>query len=412
VSLARSAEDSVERRQLVASAILMTLALSLLLALFLSVLASTFAVSLLQFRNAAVATQASLALTLIAVAAPLILLSSVVRAALEGLAAFHGVALLRILSGGLSLLLPALMAWFGASLMSVTLAILAGPLGALLLGLRLLQKRQPFSLVDAKRAQASALLSLSRWAAVSNLVGPFMMQLDRLLIGLYLPVALLPKYVAPLDVISRFGVIANALPAVLMARTGRMSPTEAEADLSVQRASQALLVGMLPLCVGAALLAPEFLQWWMSGRLGSESVVIAQLLCIGVLFNALAQPGYGILLGSARVDLAGKMHLLELVLFCCMLAYCLPHFGIVGAAMAWSGRCLLDFGLIVWLVRRYCQSARVYPTSLLLRLAAAAAMLLVLVLAQPQAGLRWLLLLPLCAYTAHIARPFIPALSK
>jgi O-antigen/teichoic acid export membrane protein len=91
-----------------------------------------------------------------------------------------------------------------------------------------------------------------------------------------------------------------------------------------------------------AIFLPTILRLWLKGNFVPESAVIGQVLCLGVLANAIGSMYYALLHAKGRADLTAKLHLIELPLFLFSLIFLLYQFGLVGAAWAWVGRMVFD----------------------------------------------------------------------
>ena len=71
--------------------------------------------------------------------------------------------------------------------------------------------------------------------------------------------------------------------------------------------------------------------------------------------NSLAYIPYYLLQGVGRPDLTAKFHLLELPIHIALVWFMVTHFGLPGAALAWTLRVTLDFVLLLvaacWVTR-------------------------------------------------------------
>ena len=96
------------------------------------------------------------------------------------------------------------------------------------------------------------------------------------------------------------------------------------------------------------LLAGEILKIWLGADFVAESTAALQILGIGVLINSLSHVPFAFLQGVGRPDLPAKFHLIELPLYVVMAWILVSHFGITGAASAWTLRVALDALLLFW----------------------------------------------------------------
>jgi O-antigen/teichoic acid export membrane protein len=95
---------------------------------------------------------------------------------------------------------------------------------------------------------------------------------------------------------------------------------------------------------------------------------VAEILFFGAWINGLAFVPYGLLQSQGRPDVTGKFHTAEVLPFIGILWGLTSAFGIIGAALAWSLRCVADAACLFWaagMPRRALLQAIVLPLLLL-----------------------------------------------
>jgi O-antigen/teichoic acid export membrane protein len=90
------------------------------------------------------------------------------------------------------------------------------------------------------------------------------------------------------------------------------------------------------------LFAPEILSLWLGEEFAATSATVVKFLAIGCLTNTIAKPPFTALQGTGRPDLVAITHLAELVPYIAILWWAVIHFGIAGAALAWTVRATAD----------------------------------------------------------------------
>jgi O-antigen/teichoic acid export membrane protein len=93
------------------------------------------------------------------------------------------------------------------------------------------------------------------------------------------------------------------------------------------------------------------LPFWIKGNLKSESVLIGQVLCLGVFANAIGSMYYALLHAKGRADITAKLHVVELPIFIVALIFMIAAHGVVGAAWTWVGRMTVDAILLAGCAR-------------------------------------------------------------
>jgi O-antigen/teichoic acid export membrane protein len=88
---------------------------------------------------------------------------------------------------------------------------------------------------------------------------------------------------------------------------------------------------------------------WLRPEFAVGAWQVSIVLLLGIFFNAMAHIPLAALQATGHVKQTALLHVFELVLFIPILWYVLPTWGIMGAAIVWTMRTLMDllflFGL-------------------------------------------------------------------
>ena len=76
--------------------------------------------------------------------------------------------------------------------------------------------------------------------------------------------------------------------------------------------------------------------------------------------NSLALVFITFIQGIGRPDLSAKLHFLELLIYLPVLLWAIHNYGILGAAIAWTGRVAFDGILLFWLSTRFLSEKAVF----------------------------------------------------
>lgn len=280
------------------------------------------------------------ALPLLIGAIPIAIMQSSLRGALEGRREFFAVNV--IVSGGavatgvVPLLAaldsgPALSILIGASL-GVRLIVL------LAYGLCCVRAVPIRNFVRPTGEDVRKMLHFGAWLTVSKLLS-FMVYVDRFFIGSLVGAAAVALYVIPFNLISQLLLIPSSLSNALFPRLAA-SP---ESKLLTRQAmlETAFLLTPLSLCVMVAV--GPFLKLWIGADAAAHSTPVAWVLACGFWANGLAQLPYAGIQAAGRTDLTAKLHLAETVPYLLLLWIGLSSMGVLGAAIAWSVRAIVDF---------------------------------------------------------------------
>jgi O-antigen/teichoic acid export membrane protein len=265
------------------------------------------------------------------------LIASVLRGALEATRRFDLVNLVRVPSTVLMLSAPAVAAMSQGDLSDVgllfflTQLLTAAGYSAVIFGLI------PGALVEPRvvKREAESLLRFAGWATVVTGLTLLLASTDRLVLGLILPLNVLPYYTAPFDALLRLQVIPSTIVTtlfpVLSVAKGAFSDSARIAYLAGLR-MMALAMGLI--CAGLLFFSEPVLQFWLGQDFPSRSLATFQLLAIAVLVNSLAWFPSGLLMSANRPDTVAKLFVIDLVLFIPLVWGLITAAGIEGAAIA------------------------------------------------------------------------------
>lgn len=193
-------------------------------------------------------------------------------------------------------------------------------------------------------ADRTSLLKFGGWATVTSIVGPMLVYFDRFAIGATLGTAAIALYVVPFQLVGYLVLVPDALARALFPRLASSSTSDsarlAEESLTITAFASTVMA------MGAALVIHPFFTLWIGPDAAKTSVPIAYVLLFGVWANSIAQIPFVRLQAMGRPDLAAKAHVAELLPYVALLYAGMSQFGLIGAALAWSARCLLDVLLL------------------------------------------------------------------
>jgi len=279
----------------------------------------------------------------LAVAIPVLLVSSGAIGALEGLQRFVLVNAIRIPIGIATFLVPALTSFWYNDVGHVIASLILVRIAALLVWLPVLASALPITRPQSvKRIDTTGMWRFTGWLTVSNIVGPLMVMADRYYLAIVFPPSAIAYYTVPLDTLVRGTALPVAAMNAVFPAFAHAGTDDAETAKLVAGAGKALLVLWgLPIFVIAIALLP-LLQAWVGADFAAKSLQVTEWLLPGVLANGFAHVPYALLQSAGRADITGKLHVLELPLYAVLLVALTATYGIVGAAIAWTARAGLD----------------------------------------------------------------------
>ncbi|MGO3132479.1 MAG: flippase [Alcaligenes sp.] len=290
------------------------------------------------------------AFRLLALTLPFLLLQAVWLSYLEGLSDFKQVNIQRTLSGLLLAVLPLLAILYQTTLSSAVLGLFAGRLISCLLAyFWALPSSIRRGMWHWNRQQAHALLRFGGWLTVSNLISPLMVYFDRFLLSNLNGATTVSFYTAPSEAITRLLNIPGAVVRVIFPLLSAQKDARQETRLTY------LL--LLVVCGLISLLGIAGAKWiillWLGEAYVEQSVPLLQILLVGFFFNAIAQIPYTVIQAKGHAHITAYIHLAEILPYIGLLYLLIAQFGLLGAAIAWTSRVIVDCLVLLILAKRY-----------------------------------------------------------
>lgn len=289
-----------------------------------------------------------LAILLMAVALPAQAMSATYRGLNEAYQNFRGISLLRIGLGAITFGGPYLISLLTQNLAALVATLVVSRIAALTIYRHLANSCLASAGVGGvgvgySKAIARDLFSFGGWVTVSSVISPFLVQADRFVIAAVISAAAVTVYVLPYEVVVQSLILVGAISSVAFPALSAMMIKGS----SIWRpyfyrwlARVALLMAVV--CGFLAFTLPHILQIWIRDNLDPTSIVVGQILCIGIFSNALGTMFYALIHAKGRSDLTAKAHLVELPLFIAALLFFVPEHGVTAAAWVWVARTTLD----------------------------------------------------------------------
>ena len=351
--------------------------------------------------NGDLAAETIFGLRAVALSMPFALVATGAMGSLEGLQEFRRASTRRAMLSVVQFGLPVLAVFWRHDVGWVIAALAASRVVSMGVWLRALHQVLP-----APRGARSEpedirhLLRFGGWLSVSNVIGPLMVYADRFYLASLFPPASVAYYSVPYDALLRL----TSLP---ITAVGAMFPALAEAQanpassIQLLRASLFALVAlMLPPLLIMMILAKPLLVLWLGQSFALSALPVFQILVLGLFLNGAAQIPYALLQAHGRSDITAKLHLLEMPVFAGLLVWGVSMWGVVGAAIAWTLRVMLDSGLLfAWAMWHQRSQRRVLGEGMGLVLLAGAA--LSLPLFTHKNGL--VIIVSMCSFAACLA---------
>lgn len=279
-------------------------------------------------------------------------ITSGLRGALEGLGRFAASNINKIFLGICMFALPALSVYLhGANLSIIALYLVAARL--IVVASSIFQLRKLLLLANKPIAFSNikSLWSFGGWVTVTGVIGPLMVYGDRFFVSAAVGASLLSLYAIPQEGLQRLLILPAALCGALLPYLAALRPEELES--TYRRNYKRVAFIMFAVCLVSAALAYPALAWWLTPDFARQALPIALILAVGIWLNAIALVPYTLLHAGGNSKITALFHLAELVVYVVALYWLTSYWGLLGAAVAWVGRVLLDLVLLHVAAEKY-----------------------------------------------------------
>lgn len=302
--------------------------------------------------------QARLVFYAVGVAVPVLLVQGVFRAVLSSYQRFGWINAVNAVTTTAQWGTAALLAWRGHGVAVVVFSTVVARIAATVAyGAVLFRLLPDVQIVRTHDLHGlTKLLRFGSWVSVSQLVSPLLVYLDRVLIASLVSLAAVTLYTVPTEVITRLRIIPSSLVTTLypaFSERGTVGQGE-QLQRLYEGSVRYLLIAILPGILFLMVFGTDLLSLWMGAQFAGQTSLVLQILGFGVLLNCMANIPYNALQALGRPDIPGKFHVLELPFYVALCVFLIPHWGIVGAALANSLRISLDSILLFWAAQKYC----------------------------------------------------------
>ena len=279
-------------------------------------------------------------------------LTSGVRGALEGLGYFSASNSNKILLGFCMFLLPAIsIVIHGNHVWSITLYLVFARIVALIFALTQLRTYLKIYSTESILNYFKSLLDYGIWITLSGIVGPLMVYGDRFFVSASIGASLLPIYVIPQEILQRLLIIPTSMCAALLPA---MASSSSKVFIgSYRKHFRFMTVLMFFICLIVAILLSHVLGLWINKSFAAQATPIGLIFVAGIWFNSMASVSYVGLHALGKTKVTAIIHIVELPLYLIGLFILTSSFGLVGAALAWSGRTLFDFVLLQYFLLKF-----------------------------------------------------------
>jgi O-antigen/teichoic acid export membrane protein len=198
----------------------------------------------------------------------------------------------------------------------------------------------------ARRALVRPLVTFGGWISLCNVAEPLFLYSDRFILASLVSVSAVAYYATPFDVVVRLWSIPDALNSALfpLYAAGLKTNTNRVLELFEKAGHYIFPLTFAPVLF-IVLFAGDILGLWINWAFAAHSAVVLQWLAVGVLLSSMARVPWTLLV-AYRPDLPAKLVTFEAPVYVTALYFMISHYGLTGAAMAWTMRTAFNCSML------------------------------------------------------------------
>ena len=189
-------------------------------------------------------------------------------------------------------------------------------------------------------------LNFGGWITISQTISPLYMYLDRFLIGIFSSISVVGFYTLPHEAMSRMSILPTSISTVVFPMLSNFQNDKKQFLKTYTQSFTLLFLLLFSVVLFFIFFSNEILSLWVGEKIAKESALVFMILLCGFFFNAQAQISATVIHSIGKPSVTAKFHLFELLFMIVLNLIFIPQFGIIGAAIVWSLRVIIDFILL------------------------------------------------------------------
>lgn len=315
---------------------------------------------------------------------PTLLLTSVLQGVLQSQLKFKTLNSLQFVSNSLSQLLPLAAAASGYVELKTLLLLLLIPRIVILLVMFIYIRKDGLlcGIPRIDKNQFRKLINFGGWASAIAVISSLIMVIDRLFIGSLGGAQYVFYYGISYDLVLKLFVLPIGLSNAMFPRIA--PATTPQRAILVSDSSMIVSLVITPVIVITILLINPAMHLWLGEQLNPISISIAEILLVGLWILSITIPRFTYLLATKPKTIV-QSYLIQIPVYILMLYVGMRQWGIIGVAVAWCLRALLDSSLVLY----YSKEIRIAPLEYVLPLTNILMAVAIVFMTDANSSLRW-----------------------
>lgn len=345
--IALSRHDKTKMNEIINTALVSMFFLSIISALLIG-FNSSLIVDLLKVSDAS-RKDSIYSLVFLSIGITPLMLTQVLNSYLEGLERFRMVNIQKIFTTIIMSLLPLLFLLIVNKLWMAILGVVIARYIALVIAYFSI-KNMFHEVVRPSLKTFKELISFGGWLTVSNIISPVMVSFDRFILAHYVNASAVAIYTTPSELVNKIRFIPNAVSRALFPILSA-SKNDGEREKEKKNAELILLLMTTIACLPIFVFSEDILTLWVGEGYKGEPSLILKILILGFFFNSLAQIPFSNIQAKGYANKTAIVHSCEVIPYLILLSYLVNMYGVVGVAIAWTVRVIVDYILLLLMDR-------------------------------------------------------------
>lgn len=264
---------------------------------------------------------------------------------------------IHICFGTLQLLLTVLLLHLGYFLKQIVIMNLL--ISLLNISVYLIVSRKLLPQIQIKPAFSKSmfikLFKFGGFVAISRVTVQISTQINKFIIGIFMPISYLTYYVVPYGLAEKIGIIPDSISSVIFPAFSELDSINKQ-DLLKElylRATKYIVIATIPLIILFIVFAQKFLYFWIGPEFAQKSTLPLQIITSGIILSCWAYTSVAGAQGLNRPDIPAKFQVAEGCFNTGLCFLFIPRWGIVGAALAWSSYRFILIPLMIFIISRF-----------------------------------------------------------
>ncbi len=199
------------------------------------------------------------------------------------------------------------------------------------------------------------LFKFGGFVALSRITVQISTQINKFIIGVFLPISQLTYYVVPYNLGSKVQMIPGSISTAIFPSFSELNTMNKKKTLKelYLRSTKYVVIATIPIILVFIIFARKFLYFWIGPEFAQKSTLPLQIITSGYILSCWAYTSVVAAQGLNRPDIPAKFQLGEAFLNVGLCFLLIPRWGIVGAALAWSSYRFILIPLLIFIVSHF-----------------------------------------------------------